>query len=374
MDFGLTEEQQGLVESTRSMLAMKAPLPATRHLMESEAGFDPDLWRLGAELGWPALAVPEADGGLGQGIVDLALVAVEHGRSLAPTPFAPTVIVADAVVRSDVEGRSKILSSLVDGTETAAWSFAEYRQPWSLHGIQARAQRRADGYVITGTKASVQDGGTAGWLLTDAMLEGQPARFVVRSDTPGISSVAQRTLDVTRSYCELTFDDVYVPEDALCATGDAAAASIERSCRIGAVLASAELVGVGEQLLAMSVDYAGKRVQFGRPIGSFQAVKHKCADMRIAVQSATATTLYAAMTLDADNPDQALAVSVAKVCASEAISRLAGEALQLHGGIGFTWEHDLHLYLRRARTNALLHGDATHHRELLCRLLEEATS
>jgi alkylation response protein AidB-like acyl-CoA dehydrogenase len=374
MDFGLTEEQQGLVESTRSMLATKAPLPATRDLIDSEAGFDPDLWRLGAELGWPALAVPEADGGLGQGIVDLALVAVEHGRSLAATPFAPTVIVADAVVRSDVEGRSKILSSLVDGTETAAWSFAEHGQPWSLGGIQARAQRRSDGFVITGTKASVQDGGTAGWLLTDAMLDGQPARFVVRADTPGIRSAGQRTLDVTRSYCELNFDDAYVPADALCATGDAAATSIERSCRIGAVLASAELVGVGQQLLEMSVDYAGKRVQFGRPIGSFQAIKHKCADMRIAVQSATATTLYAAMTLDADNPDQAQAVSVAKVCASEAISRLAGEALQLHGGIGFTWEHDLHLYLRRARTNALLHGDATHHRELLCRLLEEATS
>jgi alkylation response protein AidB-like acyl-CoA dehydrogenase len=374
VDFELSDEQRGLVESSRSLLAAKAPLELTRKIAAGTAGFDADLWRLGAQLGWPALAIPEADGGLGQKLVDLALVADEHGRSLAPTPFIPTVVVAGAIVRSDVAGRSKILQSLAEGSATAAWAFAEPGQSWSPEGIRAHADKQPTGYVLNGVKASVQDADSAHWLLVDALLDGRPARFVISADTPGLRIERQQTLDVTRVYCDVTLNGVSVADDALCAAGHAAQTEIARTYHTNVVLACAELTGVGKRLQEMTLDYVAQRVQFGRPIGSYQAVKHKCANIRMWVQAATAATYYAAMAIDAQTSDHARAASVAKVCASEAITRVAGEALQLHGGVGFTWEHDLHLYLRRARTNALLYGDATHHRELLCRFLEAANS
>ncbi|OBG38990.1 acyl-CoA dehydrogenase [Mycobacterium alsense] len=374
MDFELSDEQRGLVDSSRSLLAAKAPLDVTRKVAEQGAGFDPELWQLGAELGWPALAIPEADGGLGQQLVDLALVAEEHGRSLTPTPFIPTVVVADAIVRSKTAGRPKILQSLAEGSATAAWAFAEPGQPWSAAGIRARAEAHPGGYVLNGVKATVQDADSAQWLLVDALLDGRAARFLVPTDSPGLRIERQRTLDVTRAYCDVTFAGVNVAGDALCAGDGSAPAEIARSSHLNVVLACAELTGVGKRLLEMTLDYVAQRVQFGRPVGSYQAVKHKCSNIRMWVQAATAATYYAAMAVDAQTADHARAVSVAKVCASESISRVAGEALQLHGGVGFTWEHDLHLYLRRARTNALLCGDATHHRELLCRSLEASVT
>jgi alkylation response protein AidB-like acyl-CoA dehydrogenase len=370
VDFELSDVQRGLVDSSRALLAAKAPLAASRKVAEGSTGFDPELWRLGAQLGWPALAIPEADGGLGQQLVDLALVADEQGYSLAPSPFIPTVVVADAIARSDVAGRSKILQSLAEGSATAAWAFAEPGQPWSPEGIRAYAAKQPTGYVLNGVKANVQDAVSAHWLLVDALLDSRPARFVVPADTPGLRIERQQTLDVTRVYCDVTLDGVIVAEDALCAIGDAARTEIARSYHTNVVLACAELTGVGKRLQDMTLDYVAQRVQFGRPIGSYQAVKHKCANIRIWVQAATAATYYAAMAVDAQTSGHARAASVAKACASEAITQVAGEALQLHGGVGFTWEHDLHLYLRRARTNALLYGDATHHRELLCRSME----
>ncbi|WP_319447690.1 MULTISPECIES: acyl-CoA dehydrogenase family protein [unclassified Mycobacterium] len=372
MDFELTDEQRGLVESSRSLLAAKAPLEATRKLIEGTAGFDPELWRLGVEVGWPALAIPEADGGLGQQLVDLALVADELGRSLTPTPFIPTVVVADAVARSDISGKSKMLQSIAEGSATAAWAFAEPGQPWSPDGIQTTADKRSTGYVLNGTKANVQDADSAQWLLVDALVDAQPARFIVPADSAGIRIERQHTLDVTRKYCDVIFDGVTVSDDAMYAAGDVAQTEIARSSHVNLVLACAELTGVGKKLQELTLDYVAQRVQFGRPVGSYQAVKHKCANIRMWVQSATAASYYAAMAVDAQTSDRAQAVSVAKVCASEAIPKVAGEALQLHGGVGFTWEHDLHLYLRRARTNALLYGDAIHHRELLCTYLEGA--
>jgi alkylation response protein AidB-like acyl-CoA dehydrogenase len=370
VDFALTTEQRGLVDATRALLARKASLEKARQRIDSTEGFDADLWQLGAQLGWASLAIPEVDGGLGQQVIDLTLVAIELGRSLAATPFIPTVVVSDGVARSNLKEGPKILKSLNEGSATAAWAFAEPKQPWSARGIHARAEKRSDGYVLNGTKAHVQDAGSARWLLVDAVLDQRPARFVVATDSLGLRISAQKTLDVTRSYFDVELDSVSVPNDGLCCTGHDASEAIRRSSFIGTILVCAEIAGIGQQMLDMTVDYVTNRVQFGRPVGSFQAVKHKCADMRIWVQAITAATYYAAMAVDAATADQARAVSVAKAYASDAINRVAGEALQLHGGIGFTWEHDLHLYLRRARANSLLYGDATHHRERLFEYLE----
>jgi alkylation response protein AidB-like acyl-CoA dehydrogenase len=371
MDFEFTEEQRALQESTRGLLAAKATVEITRGLVDDLNDFDPGLWRQGAELGWPALAVAEEYGGLGQHLVELVIVGVEHGRFLLPSPFIPTVVVADALAGVKTPaGRSDILSELMAGSASAAWAFGERGRPWSVNSLRLRARAAAGGYVLTGEKAHLQDAGFARWLLVDAVLDEHAARFLIAADTAGVSLQREQTLDVTRAFYDAAFDEVTLPSESLLSSGPEAACAIDRSTQLAIVLACAELVGIGERLLEMTVQYVKDRVQFGRPIGSFQAVKHKCATMRLWVQAATAATYYAAMAVDEQAHDHARAVSVAKAYASDAICRVAGEALQLHGGIGFTWEHDLHLYIRRARTNALLYGDATHHRELLCRTTE----
>lgn len=369
MDFELTDEQRGLVESTRSLLTSKSSVDRARALIDGADGFDADVWRLGSQLGWPALAIAEADGGLGQLSIDLALVAIELGRGLAATPFIPTVVAADALSRAEGESKSKALQSISEGSLIATWAFAEAGRPWTPDGMQTRAERHGDGYRIYGAKAAVPDADAAQLLLVDALLDEAPARFLVPAGAENLRVERQQTLDVTRRYCDVTFDGVFVPSDGLLAAGDAADRSLARTLQLNTVLVCAELVGIGEHLLAMTVDYVKDRVQFGRPVGSFQAVKHKCADMRIWVQASAAATYYAAMALDSGRADVDHAVSVAKAYVSDAVNDVAGEALQLHGGIGFTWEHDLHLYLRRARVNSLLSGDASHHREQLCRML-----
>ncbi|BBX21690.1 acyl-CoA dehydrogenase [Mycolicibacter terrae] len=374
MDFELTEEQAGLVDSTRSLLTGKATSEATRRLIDSSDGFDGDLWRRGAELGWPALAIPESDGGLGQQSIDLALVAVELGRSLAATPFVPTVVVADAVARSDTAEKSKLLRAMAEGTLVAGWAFAEYGQPWSTAGITTTARRHGGDYVLNGAKVSVQDADSAHLLLVDAVLDGAVARFLVPTDTAGVQIRRQHTIDVARSYCDVMLQEVVVPATAVCSGAGPATDSVARSAQLSTVLICAEMVGIGMRLQDMTVDYVKQRVQFGRPVGSFQAVKHKCADMRIRVQASTAATYFAALAIDSPHHDGSHAASVAKAYVSTAIDEVAGEALQLHGGIGFTWEHDLHLYLRRARADALLHGDAVFHREQLCRALQAANA
>jgi alkylation response protein AidB-like acyl-CoA dehydrogenase len=372
MDFEFTEEQRALRESTHGLLNAKVSLADARRLRDGAEDFDTKLWQMGAELGWPALAVPEDHGGLGQQLVDLAVVAVEHGRFLLPSPLMPTVVVADALTGTAVSDRTEMLDELLAGSSTAAWAFGERAERWSIASLELRADAIAAGYVLAGEKAHVQDAASARWLLVDAMLDDQPARFIVPTASAGITFHREKTLDITRAYYDIAFDQVALPHDSLLMSGPHAACAIERTMQFATVLASAELIGIGERLLEMTVQYVKDRVQFDRPIGSFQAVKHKCATMRMWVQAATAATYYAAMSVDALAQDRARAVSVAKAYTSEAICRAAGEALQLHGGVGFTWEHDLHLYIRRARTNALLYGDPTHHRELLCRTLEHS--
>ncbi|MGE2834824.1 acyl-CoA dehydrogenase family protein [Mycobacterium sp. SMC-4] len=372
MDFELNDEQRGLVDSTKSLLTRRSSVTRARQLIDAPEGFDVELWKEGTDLGWPALGIAEGDGGLGQQVIESALVCVELGYGLATTPFIPVVVAADALAGSGAADKSKLLQLISEGSLIAGWAFAEWGQPWGLSGIGTHAVRSDTGYRISGTKVCVQDADAAQILVVDAVLDGAPARFVVPTDTPGVHVRRQQTLDVTRSYCDVTFDDVAVEQSALCLSGDAAQQTMIRSMHLSTVLLCAELVGIGQRLLTMTVDYVKERHQFGRPVGSFQAVKHKCADMRIWVQASTAATYHAAMALDAPDADPDHAVSVAKAYVSDAISRLAGEALQLHGGIGFTWEHDLHLYLRRARTGALLCGDAAFHRERLCHLLETA--
>jgi alkylation response protein AidB-like acyl-CoA dehydrogenase len=376
VDFTLSAEQRLLLDSTRQLLARDSPINRVRELADQDGlGYDPRVWRGGSELGWPALPIAEDYGGLGRDIVDVALIAEEHGRTVQPGPLLSNAVVAEAISRSDHDDlRARVLPSLAAGETVATWAFAEPRQPWDLDGVYAAAVETADGYRLTGVKTAVQDAEGANWIMVTARVDGHLAQFLVDRDAVGLSVRRMRTIDITRRLDEVHFEDVMIPASAVVNAPAQADAAIGHQLRCGAVLICAESLGVGETVLGMSVEYAKLRVQFGRPIGSFQAVKHKCATMRMWLQASKAATYYAAMAVAADANDAGEAASVAKAYTGAAIANLTSEALQVHGGIGFTWEHDLHLYHRRAKANQVLFGDPFLHNERLAAIVEASAA
>jgi alkylation response protein AidB-like acyl-CoA dehydrogenase len=367
VDFELNDEQAMLKDVTRSLLGNHCSIAAVRAGLDAHPDADTQLWALGAELGWPGLALPEEHGGSGQGLVELAIVAEELGRALARVPVLTSAVVGAAVARGGSERlQAATLPALADGTAWASWAFAEPSQPWSLDGVTTTARADGDSHVLDGVKTAVAFADGARWLLVTARLDSTPTSFLVDRAAPGISVRRQAVLDLTRSFYEVRLDGVRVPSGR-CLDGGAAAT--QRLLDDAAVLGCAEALGTMDRMCELTVAYAGVRVQFGAPIGSFQAVKHGAADMAVQVLAARAAIYYAAMAADAGTVDAARAACVAASYVSAATGPVAGEALQLHGGIGFTWEHDLHLYLRRAKVDGVLHGDAALHRERLCRLL-----
>jgi alkylation response protein AidB-like acyl-CoA dehydrogenase len=323
MDFALSDEQKMLVHATRDLLQDHAGPAAVRALLDSDQR-DPRLWSLGTELGWTGLALPEQHGGSAQGLVETALVAVELGATAARGAFVPTALVGGAIARSGDDGlMAAVLPGLAAGSDSAALS-------------------------VTGSM--VQDAGDARWLLS-VSADGLQLH-------EAFDSRRQRTLDLTRPFFAVSPGP-----------GHGMAGDPQRVLDEAAVLTAADALGAGRGLLQLTVDYVKVRTQFGRAIGSFQAVKHLCSTMRIAVHGAEAAVFYAAMAIDADATDASHAASVAKAFTCEAMSELAGTALQLHGGIGFTWEHDLHLLLRRIKTDEVLFGDIASHQARLCDLL-----
>ncbi|BCZ21766.1 acyl-CoA dehydrogenase family protein [Mycobacterium senriense] len=375
MDFTVSDEQRMLLESSRKLLARESPINRVRELADDGHGYDERVWQLGAELGWAGLLIAEEYDGLGRDLVDVALIAEEHGRTVQPGPLIGNTLAAVAISQSGRDDlRSGILPLLASGRGVAAWAFAESRQPWDADGVCTVATEHTDGFRLSGVKVAVQDADGAGWIVVTAQLGGRLAQFLVDRQAAGIVVRQQRTLDITRQLDEVVFDDAVVPASALLHAGEAAEAAVAHQNRCGAVLVSADNIGVGEAVLEMTVQYAKLRVQFGRPIGSFQAVKHKCATMRMWLQASKAATYYAAMAVAAEADDAQEAASVAKAYTSSAIAALTSEALQVHGGIGFTWEHDLHLYHRRAKANQVLFGDPYLHHERLAAALETATA
>ena len=363
MDFELTDEQAMLREASRDLLTDRAPTSVVRGQLETEVEVDPALWRLAAELGWPGLLVPEEHGGAGQGLIEMALVAEEIGRAVGRGPFLATAVVGRAVARGASETlAAEVLPALAEGEAWATWAFAEPKLPWSLDGLRATARTDGDHVVLSGTKTAVQDADGARWLLVTALAEDGPASFLVDRDAAGVSVRRQRSIDLTRSFSEVRFDDVRVPVARRLAGG---AAEIQQLLDDSAVLLAAETLGTLDGMLQLTLDYVRVRVQFGRPIGSFQAVKQACSRMAEQVMGVRAATYSAAMAADAGADDAATTACVAASYSSSVAGEVAGAALQLHGGIGFTWEHDLHLFLRRAKADGVLQGDSAVHRDRL---------
>jgi alkylation response protein AidB-like acyl-CoA dehydrogenase len=335
------------------MLAANCPPRLVRALASAGKDTDDKLWQRAAELGWAGLAVPAEHGGAGQGVVELSLVAEEIGRAAAPGPFSDSALIALALARS---GQAGLLPGLAAGRLKASWAH---------HGSVAGSGNGGE-FVLSGRATAVQAARTADWLLvTVADDEGT---CLVLLDRARASVEARRTIDETRRWYDVVLDGVRVPAADVVAADPA---QVQWLTDAAAVLTAADALGAGERLLEMTVGHVKVREQFGRPLGSFQSVKHKLADMLTTLKGARAATYYAAMALDAGVAGATAAASAAKAFTGEGVATLAGEALQAHGGIGFTWEHDLHLYLRRAKVDEMLYGAAAEHYERLVSLREE---
>ncbi|MBV8463458.1 MAG: acyl-CoA/acyl-ACP dehydrogenase [Acidimicrobiales bacterium] len=368
MNFEVTEDQQLLWETTRKFLETTMPTETVRRLADDEAlGYEAEWWRKGAELGWVSMLVPEDLGGgsvSGHGLLDLVLVAEEMGRSVAPGPFLPCNVVAEAVARSGSERqRQQVLPALVSGEAVAAWCLsapAAGLDPGASATVAARSA--GQGFVLSGATAPVEAAAGAAWFLVVARSDGGVVQALLPRDTEGLSIVPAHTLDLVRRFDQVRFDDVEVgPEDVL-GPVDGAAGDVEAAVRTAVVLQCAALAGALGRVLEFTVEYAFDRYSFGRPLASYQALKHRFADMKLWVEASYATSDAAARAVDegAENADEL--VSVAKAYIGERAPGLVQECVQLHGGIGTTWEHDIHLFLRRVLVDRSLIGTPADHR------------
>ena len=363
--FQLSEEQESFRGMVRRFVEAHASETAVREQMASERGFDPATWSaLAGPLGLPGLIVPEEFGGQGFGDVELGIVLEETGRALLCAPFFSTAVLAvHALLQSgDAAAQRALLPGIAAGETLATLAFAEASGRWDPSRIEATASRDGDAWRLDGEKLYVLDGHVADVVLVAARTPAGVSLFHVPGDAKGLSRTPLATLDATRKQARLAFERV---EGRLVGDDGAGEAVLSAVLDRAAAALAAEQVGGAQRCLDMAVSYARERQQFGRPIGSFQAIKHKCADMLLEVESARSAAGYACWCAS-ENDDQLPAVaSLARAYCSEAFLHVAAENIQIHGGIGFTWEHPAHLYYRRAKSSDLLLGDARHHRELV---------
>jgi alkylation response protein AidB-like acyl-CoA dehydrogenase len=377
---GQGEEQQALREQARDFLARHSGSEQVRQAMESESGSDPELWkRIGGELGWTGLCVPEAYGGVGLGPLELSALMEPMGEFLLCAPFFSTVcLAAQAIAAGGSEAQKRAhLPGIAEGHTTAALAYAEpdgALEPAAIACVFRDAP--GGGFHLHGVKRYVVDGHSAQLLLVAARREGSRGAqgielFLLRGEVPGLTRRALPTMDLTRRLAELTLDGVRLPAEARLGEADGrGGAVLAETLDRAAIALAAEQVGGAQRCLDLAVAYAKERVQFGRPIGSFQAIKHLCADMLLRVETARSAAWHAAqVAAQGDAAEIAVAASLAKAWCGDAYLHCAGEAIQIHGGVGFTWEYDPHLYFKRARSSQSLLGDASWHRERVARSL-----
>ena len=365
MKFAVTAEQGELRESVRRFLADRAPLPRVRELMDTQDATDEKVWEQAAsQLGLQGIAIPEEYGGAGFSFAEQAIVLEELGAGLYPGPYlASAVLAATALLASDdVAAKQDLLPGIASGETVATVAFTEDGGSWEPDAIALAASRAGDGWVLDGHKSFVLDGHTAGLILAVARAEDGLSLFAVQATAEGLRRQALPTLDQTRKLARLEFDSV--PARLIGAAGDGAAI-LDRTLDVAAVAQAAEQLGGAQRALDMAVDYAKIRHQFGRPIGSFQAIKHRCADLLLEVESLRSAVAYAAAAVAEDSGEVPVVAALTKAYASDVYFHVAAENIQIHGGIGFTWEHDAHLYFKRAKASELFLGDASYHREHL---------
>jgi len=375
MDFAFSEEQEMLRRSARDFLAKECSSKVVRKLMESSDTYDEGLWRKLAGLGWTALGIPEEYGGVGT-FLDLVVVLEEAGRALMPGPFFATMgLAVPAIIEAGTEAQKKeALVAIAQGSARSTLAFTEPSGRWDAGSVALTAKPSGGGWRLDGVKQFVPDAEAADYIVVAARTRGEGedgiSLFLVKGRPKGMTVNPLKTLDQTRRWSEVRFDGVKLEADSLMGTGDRAWPQLKRALEWATAALCAEMVGGTQKVLETSTEYAKTRHQFGKPIGIYQAVSHKLADMLVLSESGRSATYYAAWAVDADAPDRSLAASMAKAYVSDAYRKVAGDGIQVHGGIGFTWEHDMHLYFKRAKSSEVTLGDATYHRELVAQSLD----
>lgn len=378
MDIGFSEEQELLRDTARKFLDAECTTKFVRQMMETEAAVTPEFWRRLAENGWLGICYAEEAGGSGLGLLDLVVLMEEIGRAVMPGPFPATVLLGGAAVAEagSTAQQREWLPRLAAGEAKAALAVLEPNARWDAAGISGTHAREAPGgFALSGTKMFVPDAHLADVLVIAARtrdgstLEDGVSLFLVPRGARGVGINRLPSIDETRKLCEIELADVQVPAAALLGQLHEGWAPLSRVIERATVALSAEICGAAQRVLDLTVDYAKMRVAFGKPIGSYQGVKHRCADMLVEIENARSLTYYAAWAIDEDDPEARMAVSMAKAAASDAGRKVCAAGIQLHGGTGMTWEHDLHLYLKRAKADEVAFGDATWHRERIARLL-----
>jgi alkylation response protein AidB-like acyl-CoA dehydrogenase len=365
MNFAFSDEQEELRTAVRRFLAEKSPETEVRRLMDTTEGYDPAVWsQMADQLGLQSLTIPEEFGGSGFTYVELLVVLEEMGAALLCAPFFSSVaLAANALLTSgDDEAKKSYLPGIASGETIATLAITEDNGKWDFGGIELAATKKGDGWVLDGHKMFVIDGHVANLVIVAARTAAGVTLFAVAGDAAGLTRTALPTMDQTRKQARLEFSGTPA---VLIGTDGGAEAGLSKTLDLAAVALAAEQVGGAQRVLDASVEYAKTRIQFGRPIGSFQAIKHKCADMLLEVESAKSAAYYAAWAAAEDSDELPVVASLAKSYCSEAYFHSAAENIQIHGGIGFTWEHPAHLYFKRAKSSELLLGDPSYHRELL---------
>ncbi|MEE9609195.1 MAG: acyl-CoA dehydrogenase family protein [Myxococcota bacterium] len=374
MNFAFSEEQEAFRETLRRFLEEKSPSAEVFRLMETAEGYDPAAWKqMAEELGLQGVHVPEAYGGQGFGFLELGIVLEEMGRTLVCTPyFSSACLATNAVLNAgSEEQRAALLPGLASGETIGTLALLEPGGDWDPAGVALAYARDGDQFLLSGSKSCVTDGATADLLVVAARRPGSRAAdgvtlFTVRGDAKGLAAAPVDPLDATRKLASLEFSGVRA--ELLGVEGEALAAlakTLDQACACLAL----ESTGGAERCLRSAVDYAKQRVQFGRPIGSFQAVKHKCAEVLLELESARSAAYYASCMASEDSGELPLAASLAKACCGDAFLRAAAENIHIHGGVGFTWESDAHLYYKRAKANEALFGTPAFHRRRIAELL-----
>jgi alkylation response protein AidB-like acyl-CoA dehydrogenase len=377
MDIGFSEEQVLLRDTARKFLDGECTTKFVRQMMATETAVTPEFWRQLAENGWLGIAFSEADGGSGLGLVDLVVLMEEVGRAVMPGPFPATVLLGGAAIAEagSPGQRQEWLPRLAAGEAKATLASTEPNARWDAAGIALSAREARGGYTLSGAKMFVPDAHLADVLVVAARtrdgstMEDGVSLFLVPRGAAGLDVRLLPSVDETRKLCEVRLDNVSLPASALLGELHQGWGPLARVVDRAAVALSAEICGTAQRVLDITVDYAKMRVAFGKPIGSYQGVKHKCADMLVEIENAKSLTYYAAWAFDEGDAEAAMAVSMAKAAASDAGRKVCAAAIQLHGGIGMTWEHDLHLYLKRAKADEIAFGDATWHRERIARMM-----
>jgi alkylation response protein AidB-like acyl-CoA dehydrogenase len=376
MNFGFNEEQELLRSTARKFFENECSSTTVRALMDSAEGMTADLWAKLAEQGWLGLTCPEAYDGMGLGLVDLVVLLEEMGRAVVPGPYFSTVLLGgQAILEAGSEAQKKEwLAQVANGSKRVTLAWLEPSATLGAEGVTLAASEKGDGFLLSGTKLFVPDAHTADAIVVAARTragagEDGISLFLVPREVRGLDVKLLPTMDQTRKLCEVTLEDVKVGRDALLGPAGAGFTPLTRVLDRATVALCAEMCGGAQKVLDMTVEYAKIRQAFGRPIGSYQGVKHRAADMLVDVENSKSITYYAAWALDEGVPEGPLATSMAKAYVSDAYRRVAAAGIQLHGGIGFTWEHDLHLYFKRAKGSEFTFGDATYHRERVAQLV-----